>query len=116
MRNYQCQVHLKADPQKVYEAITAQKGLEGWWTTNCTVEPKEGSKSIFRFDETYTVMSIEKLIPYSQVQWKCVDHHHVDETLEKSDEWVGTHIIFNLKGRKSEGTELSFTHEGLNES
>ena len=116
MKNYECKVHFNAEPQKVYDAITSQKGLQGWWTPDCTVEPKEGSKGTFRFDETYTVMSFEKLTPYSQVRWKCIDHHHISDELDKNDEWVNTNIIFNLKDNKDESTELSFTHEGLNES
>lgn len=116
MKDYQCKVHFDAEPQKVYEAITEQKGIGGWWTADCTIEPKEGSKGTFRFDETYTIMSVEKLIPNTQVRWKCLEQHHNAEGLAKKDEWVNTNIIFNLKGNKSEGTELSFTHEGLNES
>lgn len=116
MKNYQCKVHFNAEPQKVYEAITQQKGLEGWWTSDCAVKSHEGSQNIFRFGETYTVMNIEKLVPPTQVRWKCVDHRHLDDSLTKNNEWVNTTIIFELKGNKAEGTELSFTHEGLNES
>jgi len=116
MKDYQCKVHFNAAPQKVYEAITEQIGLQGWWTTNCTAKPKEGTRATFWFDETYNIMSIEKLTPYTQVRWKCVDNRHIAEGLEKSDEWINSNLIFNLKGNKEEGTELSFTHEGLNES
>jgi len=36
--------------------------------------------------------------------------------LTKNNEWVNTTIIFDLKGNDDTGTELSFTHEGLNKS
>jgi uncharacterized protein YndB with AHSA1/START domain len=116
MKNYQRTVHINAEPQKVYEAITEQKGLEGWWTADCTVKPQEGSRNTFRFGETYTVMEVENLIPSQKVQWKCVDHNHIDDTLTKPDEWVNTRITFDLQDGKNGGTDLSFTHEGLNES
>jgi len=68
MENYHCKVHFKASPTEVYEALTKQKGIQGWWTPDCTMEAKEGSKATFRFGETYTVMSIERLVPNAQVR------------------------------------------------
>lgn len=114
MNDFQCKVQINADPKKVYEATSEQHGLANWWTSDCDLEPKEGTKATFRFGETYTVMLIEKLIPHKQIRWKCVDHRHMDDSLTKHNEWVNTNLIFDLKGSDG-GTELAFTHQGLNE-
>ncbi|MBX9621986.1 MAG: SRPBCC domain-containing protein [Alphaproteobacteria bacterium] len=117
MNDFQCKFKIHAEPKKVYEAISTQHGLQGWWTVDCDAESKEGSKATLRFGETYTVMWVEKLIPNKQIRWKCLEQHHVaDRPLQKQDEWVGTHLIFDIKDNGSGGTELNFTHQGLNES
>jgi uncharacterized protein YndB with AHSA1/START domain len=41
MENYHCKVHFKAGPKEVYEAIMKQKGIQGWWTSDCTLETKK---------------------------------------------------------------------------
>lgn len=115
MSDFQCKVHIKADPKKVYEAISEQRGLANWWTSDCDAESKEGTKAIFRFGETYTVMLIEKLVPHKQIRWRCIEHLHiVERPFKKQDEWVGTHLTFNIKENDAGGTELDFTHQGLN--
>ncbi|OJW47556.1 MAG: hypothetical protein BGO67_04210 [Alphaproteobacteria bacterium 41-28] len=116
MKDFQCTININAKPKKVYEAIAEQQGLKNWWTTDCDVEPKEDSISTFRFDETYTIMKVEKLIPSAQVQWRCIDHHHVDDLLKRANEWIGTHLTFKIKDNDNGGTELNFTHQGLNKS
>jgi uncharacterized protein YndB with AHSA1/START domain len=114
MESYQCTVKLINIPlQKAYEAITSQEGLASWWTETCTVETKEGGHATFRFDETYNVMEIEELTPPSKVQWKCIDEHHVDKLITKSNEWVGSQLIFELKEDNQGNTDLNFIHKGL---
>ena len=114
-KDFHCEISINASPQKVFTALTEQKGLQNWWTPTCSAEAKVGSKAKFNFDKTYNVMEIEKLIPNKQVIWRCVDQYHNSPNLTKHDEWVGTQIIFNLKENTKGGTDLSFTHQGLAE-
>ncbi len=111
--SFHCEITLKADPQKVYQAITEQNGLRHWWTPTCTAEATVGGKARFEFGKTFNVMEIEKLIPNEQVYWRCVQQHHASPDFTKHDEWVGTRVIFNLTPNAQGGTHLSFTHEGL---
>lgn len=115
MKDYQCTITFSAPSQKVYEAITSQKGIESWWTRDCEIETRLGGKSTTRFGNTYNVMQLEKLTP-TEVQWKCIDQHHESEQLSKDDEWIGTHVIFLIKQIDHTHTELHFTHKGLNAS
>ena len=45
MADIKLNVTINASPEKVYEALTEQKHLEAWWTTDCIVKPEVGSQS-----------------------------------------------------------------------
>jgi Activator of Hsp90 ATPase homolog 1-like protein len=78
-------------PDQVYEAITTQEGLAGWWTTDTTAEPVIGSVATFALEGHSTVLSmrIELLESPELVDWACV---------EGPDEWAGTHVTYRIEG------------------
>lgn len=112
MQDYHCAITIHAPAQKVYEAITTQRGIQNWWTNDCHVETKH-RKATMRFGKTYNVMAFEKL-SNTEVRWRCIaQHQEFDKPLTKKDEWVGTHVIFLIKELDPDHTELHFTHKGL---
>lgn len=93
---------IEAPVEKVYEALTTQKGLAGWWTPETEAQPKVGSILQFVFEPDYfKEMKVEELTPYSKVKWLC---------LKAVDEWIGTTISFELEPHRK-GTSLSFSHD-----
>src|ERR1700674_240575 len=96
------QVFVNAPPEKVYDAISAQDGLRGWWTTDSVAEPRVGSVAEFGFGKRKTLfrMSILELSPSRRIVWEC---------LGDVDEWKGTRLIWEMTP-KEQGTELRFTH------
>lgn len=88
--------------ENVYEALTTQKGLAGWWTPETVARPEAGSISKFSFDSHSIEIKVEALRPYSLVKWS---------TLQASDEWAGTSMTFELQPH-AKGTILIFHHEG----
>jgi uncharacterized protein YndB with AHSA1/START domain len=97
---------IEAPVEKVYEALTTQKGLAGWWTPETKAKPEVGSISRFSFGPTYfKEMKIEELKPLSTVKWLCVKGY---------EEWIGTTITFELQ-RHDKGTSLVLRHEGWKE-
>jgi uncharacterized protein YndB with AHSA1/START domain len=102
-----------ATPARVYAALTTPEGLRGWWTTDCDVATTVGGESTFRFGETFARMRIDALEPGRAVRWTCSAQRHVVPGLERTDEWVGTHVSFSLAPRADGGTELAFVHDGL---
>lgn len=116
IKKYQCSVIFNASPDKVYQAITSEKGLKNWWTPDCTIDTKVGEESTFRFDKTYNVMKIKELIPNKKVVWDCVKQHHDNDKFRKHDEWVGTEVSFYLSECNPGETVLNFQHEGLTKS
>jgi len=92
--------------EKVYEALTTQEGLAGWWTPETTAKPEIGSVSRFAFGpDYYKEMKVEELKPYSVVKWHCLTGY---------EEWIGTRLTFELEPH-SKGTILFFHHDGWKE-
>ena len=42
-------VVIKATPEKIYDAITTQKGIESWWCKNTIAKPELEFVNIFVF-------------------------------------------------------------------
>ena len=75
MNRYRRQLLLSASPATVYQALTTQQGLRGWWTQTCEVSSTVGGRATFRFNRTCKVMQIEGLVPDREVRWHCVQAH-----------------------------------------
>ena len=98
-------ITIKAAPGKVYQAITTQEGLAGWWT-ECTAKPELGFVNVFKFNgQGVTKMKVITLVADKTVEWKCVDGW---------EEWIGTEISFNL-AEKDNATTVHFAHKGWKE-
>jgi uncharacterized protein YndB with AHSA1/START domain len=102
MANMRHEVEIDAPPEKVFEAITTQAGLRGWWTADSMAEPRVGSVAVFGFYNRRLLfrMRIEKLTPGKKVVWTC---------LGENDEWKGTRLIWQIS-QKEGATVLRFVH------
>ncbi len=53
---------IKAQPEKVYNAITKTRGLRGWWTVEAKADERVGGTAEFIFgDRYYNKMKIMNL-------------------------------------------------------
>ncbi|MEU1964415.1 SRPBCC domain-containing protein [Micromonospora sediminicola] len=91
--------------EKVYEAITTLEGLSGWWTEKTTGDTGVGGVIQFRFVPGGFDMKVVALDPGRSVRW---------EVVEGPDEWIGTHIQWNLY-QDGDYAIVLFTHEGWRE-
>lgn len=96
------QVPIDASPEKVYEAIATQKGLQGWWTGDCMAEPRVGSVAEFGFYNRKILfrMRIDELQPGKRVVWTCIGDY---------DEWKDTRLTWEIS-QKEGGSLLNFGH------
>jgi uncharacterized protein YndB with AHSA1/START domain len=95
-------VHIHASPAKVYEALTTEEGLRGWWTTKVAVEQGEGGVIRFMFaGDFHPHMKQLSLQPGRRVEWKCISGH---------ENWRDNTFAFTLEDRKGE-TMLQFVQE-----
>jgi uncharacterized protein YndB with AHSA1/START domain len=82
-------VGIRSSTDQVYEALSEEKGLAGWWTTNVKALPMVGAVAQFRFGERgFNDMKVVELDPGKRVKWQCVDG---------TKEWIGTELTFDLK-------------------
>lgn len=96
------EVTIEASPDKVYQAITEEKGLAGWWTTHTTAQAKVGTISEFGFEGGNMIfkMKVDKLEPGHTVQWT---------PLQGAPDWGGTVVTWDLTPVEK-GTKLLFGH------
>lgn len=99
-------VGIKAPSDKVYAALSEEKGLVGWWTKNVKASPMVGAVDQFRFgDRGFNDMQVAELVPGKRVKWQCVDG---------ANEWIGTELTFDL--REENGiTVVLFAQRGWKE-
>ncbi|MBO9666133.1 MAG: SRPBCC domain-containing protein [Bdellovibrio sp.] len=108
-KDFTTSIAVNKTPAEVYEAI---KDVKSWWVGEIAGDAKEvGSKFTYRYKHFHECsQTVTELIPNKRVVW------HVTAanipSFPKSDEWVGTDIIFDITP-KGEQTEVKFTHRGL---
>ena len=106
MKSIYHQLRIAAPAEKVYEAITTQKGLAGWWTPGTTAKAETTSIARFEFGQKYfKEMKVTKLEPSRKVEWLCVKGY---------EEWIGTTITFEIE-TDEKSTVLFFHHDGWKE-
>ncbi len=114
MSHYQYNDLIAAPASAVYEALTTLQGIRGWWTTNCEVGSSTGENVSVRFGETFKVMRLDVLQPFNEVCWSVIDSHlHVPDLLSKTEEWIGTRIVFRLSPHSTTLTQFQMDHFGL---
>lgn len=101
-------LQIKATPQQVYDAVTTQQGIEGWWSQVCHISSKIGELSFMKFIKDDRVVGmyfrIDELQPMEKVLWTCVQNGN--------PAWINTKLEFEIKKSK-EGSELIFTHKNF---
>lgn len=98
---------INAPAETVYNAVTTQEGVAGWWTTENTTSNEVGGDAEFTFGDRYhDRMRILALEPGRRVEWEC---------LEGDPEWVGTTFVFDLEPVEG-ATRLRFSHSGWREA
>jgi uncharacterized protein YndB with AHSA1/START domain len=102
MAEIRINVGIKANPEKIYNAVTTQEGLTSWWAKETTAKPEVGFVNVFTFGKFRNEMKVTKLVTNKRVEWKCIN---------SIEEWIGTDISFDLE-EKDGSTVLRFTHGG----
>lgn len=111
--NYQSDLVLTAPVASVYEALTTQSGIRGWWTAACDAGTAVGEQITIRFGRTFKVMRIEHLRPEEEVRWRVTDAQLDVPGLTRTKEWIDTTIVFQLVPQSASVTRLQLEHIGL---
>ncbi|WP_067538300.1 SRPBCC family protein [Nocardia crassostreae] len=99
-------VGIKTPASEVYTALASPAGLASWWTTDTTGKGEEvGGELRFRFPAGGFDMKVRELAPGSHVLWEVIDG---------PEEWIGTHIDWNLS-QSGDYTTVLFKHQDWKE-
>ena len=80
---------INTEPEIVFNAVTEEKGLAGWWTEDVIAKPEIGSVAEFKFGDKYhNKMRVANLEPNKKVEWECLDG---------DPEWIETKFVFDLE-------------------
>jgi uncharacterized protein YndB with AHSA1/START domain len=97
-------VEIEASPEDVYGAVSSQKGLASFWTSDCDAEATEGAVARFGFPQAPVdqKMRIDALEPGRRVAWTAQgDFPH----------WESTTLAWEMEPSDN-GTNLLFRHGG----
>jgi len=100
----QVKVTVNTTLQTVYNAITSQKGIEGWWATNTTVATEVGGVSKMIFNKEGQIFEMEFRIDElkdNRILWTCISN--------TNPTWVNSNISFDLSSNGN-NTEVVFKH------
>lgn len=107
-------IDIESSIDAVYEALTTEGGITGWWTKQCRMQPVEGGRIELAFGDDTMAMEILDLSPGSHVRWRCIEQNSTcNPTLTKKDEWVGTALVFRLTELEAGKVRLHFVNDGL---
>ncbi len=88
--------------EKVFAALTTQRGLAGWWTTDVSVENGAAAKIKFHFVGDFNPqMEVIQVEQDQAVKWKCIAGHA---------NWLANTFSFTLKDAGAQ-TRVIFTQD-----
>jgi uncharacterized protein YndB with AHSA1/START domain len=100
MADIKINLTIKAAPGKVYNAITTQEGLSGWWAKQTIARPELDFVNVFTFGPIKNEMKVTKLDANRKTEWIVIN---------SVDEWIDTSISFDLE-EKEGNTIVRFAH------
>lgn len=103
MHSIHHEVGISATASAIYAALTTDKGLAGWWTTDTAGCGPVGSTIQFRFNGSGPDFEVTELRPDGLVRWR-----HCGGG---PDAWVGTEVSFSLRVADHQ-TSVRFRHSG----
>lgn len=110
--DYTTSIIVKASAKEAYEGIM---NVTKWWTENVEGRSQElEDEFIVRFGDVHvSTQRISELVPDKKIVW-LVTKSQLSFTKDRH-EWTGTTISFDIT-EKNKGTQILFTHFGLNTS
>jgi uncharacterized protein YndB with AHSA1/START domain len=106
--HYRKELLINAPREKVYQALTTNHAIAGWWTGKVQGVHVEGGTVRLEFEGPGHIidMRVEELRDPERVSWTCLTHNFFPE-------WPSTKLNFALSSESEASCKLSFEHLGL---
>ncbi len=103
-------LQINASADTIYDAVSTEKGISGWWSKDCTVGETANSDSLLKFNKQGTIVEMGfrtiELVPNKKVVWECTENGN--------PAWIGTQIVTEIK--EQNGNEhVIFSHANFDE-
>lgn len=106
--NIEHKLSIKASASSIYNALSTEKGISGWWAKKAEVATEVGGTSLLSFNKQGTIveMSFQTILlePNKKVVWKCIEN--------ANPAWLNTEIISEITAH-GDVCEVNFTHAGF---
>ncbi|MCB0167487.1 MAG: SRPBCC domain-containing protein [Anaerolineae bacterium] len=97
--------------QSPEEAFAAINNVRDWWSEEIEGRTDELGEFNYHYQDIHRcTIRITELVPGKKVVWHVVDNDF--NFIKDKSEWKDTDIVFEI-ARKSDQTEVRFTHVGL---
>jgi uncharacterized protein YndB with AHSA1/START domain len=110
MAQIENQIRIHAPKDAIFQALTTEAGIRGWWNRRAHISPDVGGESTYQFnkggDDVHMRFRNEKLDPAGKVVWACLTNDNPS--------WIGTTVEWALEDTP-EGVEVKFRHGGFAE-
>lgn len=94
---------IKADADRVFDAIATPEGLDRWWTVHSAGEPVDGAEYVLWFGPEYDWRArVTSVVRPSRFELQLID---------ADEDWNGTRVGFTLEPN-GESTRVRFHHIG----
>jgi uncharacterized protein YndB with AHSA1/START domain len=102
------QIRIETTPEKAYDALTTQRGYNGWWSKDCVIGAKAGDEARLTFDKAGTKVNmkyrIDRIDAKSGIRWTCTAHD--------APPWVGTTLEWAIQAEGAKSVTVALTHDG----
>jgi uncharacterized protein YndB with AHSA1/START domain len=95
------QVNVKATPDTIYQAVSTERGLASFWTSDSKAETSVGSTATFGFGGPSQRMKIDELASAKRVKWTA---------LPDFPNWGDTTVTWEIKPAENGQTSVTFRH------
>lgn len=98
-------ISIKTTPDRLFEAVTTDRGLTGWWAPSAKADSKVGGLVVLSFSPEFSIsFRVESLVPGRRVTWTAVD---------VPPDWKGTQIEFDINPGEGALVGFTFTQSGF---
>jgi len=101
---------INASAETIYNAVSTNAGISGWWAKDASVGESEGEGSLLKFNKQGTIVPMSfktiALDPNKKAVWECTENGN--------PAWIGTEIITEITSTES-GCDVVFSHANFDE-
>ncbi len=98
-------VSVQASAVAIYEALSTQAGIQGWWAQDSDIAESTGQVSHMRFNKEGTIVEmqfrVDQLEAGQRVAWTCVAN--------PNPAWIDTVLSFDIRPQ-GDGAAVTFIH------